>query len=80
MSQSRHARAHTADTRLSEDDKHKWLKWTKINVERHWDDPDGPIMTADVIVIDDPQGASVWSGINVLIGQHLRVPSFSTRA
>jgi len=43
------------DVRLTEEDKAKWLTWTKMNVERHWDDPDGPLMTSDVIVIDDPQ-------------------------
>ncbi|EWM21967.1 trehalose synthase [Nannochloropsis gaditana] len=40
---------------LEEEEKKKWLEWTQMNVERHWDDPDGPLMTSDVIVIDDPQ-------------------------
>jgi len=43
------------DVCLTEEDKAKWLAWTKVNVERHWDDPDGPLMTSDVIIIDDPQ-------------------------
>eukprot|EP00624_Nannochloropsis_granulata_P006562 evm.model.NODE_49373_length_27502_cov_28.034180.1 len=54
------------DVCLTEEDKAKWLTWTKVNVERHWDDPDGPLMTSDVIVIDDPQAQTwdfLWSAI-----------------
>jgi hypothetical protein len=47
-----------ATTRLLEEDKRKFLEWTRMNVERHWDDPDGPIMKSDVIIIDDPQRES----------------------
>jgi hypothetical protein len=44
-------------TRLTAEEKAKFLNWTRLNVERHWSDREGPIMTSDVIVIDDPQGA-----------------------
>lgn len=52
-----------AATRLTEEDKAKFLDWTRSNVERHWDDPDGPIMSSHVIVIDDPQRTYEWHGL-----------------
>ncbi len=54
------------DVCLDEADKAKWLAWTKMNVERHWGDPDGPLMTSDVIVIDDPQVAGLIPWIRQL--------------
>lgn len=56
----------TADVRLEDADKAKWSDWTRMNVQRHWDDTDGPLLSSDVIVIDDPQG-EVTLGIHTYI-------------
>lgn len=43
------------EVRLSEYDKQMFIDWSNENVERFWLGPKGPIMTSDVIVVDDPQ-------------------------
>ena len=55
-----HSYIHTADIRLEDEEKVKWLEWTRVNVQRHWDDPDGPLFNSDVVVIDDPQRMYGW--------------------
>ncbi|KAG0171355.1 hypothetical protein DFQ28_005623 [Apophysomyces sp. BC1034] len=44
-----------AGTRLTEEEKQRFIDWSDENVTRFWLHDDGPIKNSDVIVIDDPQ-------------------------
>ncbi|CAG8535192.1 25914_t:CDS:10 [Dentiscutata erythropus] len=55
-----------SDARLTQDDKDAFIAWSDNNVERFWDDEDGPIKTSDVIIIDDPQVCGIIPHIKKL--------------
>lgn len=42
------------DVRLTDEDKQLFEEWTRFNFETYWSKADGPL-SADIIVIDDPQ-------------------------
>lgn len=43
------------DTILTDEEVNLWKRWCQSNVERYWSDPKSPMLTADMIIIDDPQ-------------------------
>ncbi|KAJ3004613.1 hypothetical protein HKX48_001135 [Thoreauomyces humboldtii] len=46
-------------THLEDEDKALFELWAKDNVLRYWSDEEGPLLTSDVIVIDDPQPCGI---------------------
>lgn len=48
--------ANDKEVSFAEDDIKQYEHWVRINCMRYW--MDGPFKTADVIVLDDPQGSS----------------------
>ena len=45
------------NTSLTENDKDVWIRWCESNAKTYW--KDGPVVMADVIVIDDPQPCGI---------------------
>jgi hypothetical protein len=44
-------------TRLMDGEKELWMKWCENNLRTYW--KDGPVIEADVVVIDDPQPCGI---------------------
>ena len=47
----------SAGTRLTQGDKDLWMRWCDTNVKTYW--KDGPVTSASVVVIDDPQPCGI---------------------